>query len=696
MRHGRTEEEEEKKKTMKEQASETRERERVGAFPSGGKTAWRCSDLSFHSVPFVGFVRDIRFCLGSLGFRWSDCSGFRAGYRKPALGVEFVDMTVRNGGFPGDYHGNDFDTLEDDTFGVPRMVMPLGGLSSSERKHLINRLREELEQIRSFRKNVTLTLTRASKSLGVSRCSTGPGKKVSAVKPAPVSTRTMLRLKQCETLLQRLMSHPNGWLFNTPVDVVKHNIPDYFTIIKHPMDFGTVKSKLTSGTYSSPSEFSADVRLTFSNAMTYNPRGNDVYVMAESLCKFFEVRWKTIEKKSSGTKSEPSNSGTHTETIDIPVSAPLAKKRKMNVDSFVEPAKRVMAEEDRVKLGRDLGSLIEFPLHIINFLRDHSSTEGGSADDEIEIDINDLSHDALFQLRDLLDELLQENQKKDSIGEPCELELLHGSGPGNSLMQHCDVSGSEMEDEDVDIGSYDYEHPSSPLDGATSTSPRTKPSVSGLDQLEVEASKEKPSSADCHQEGNSAPQNEKQLPPEKRYRAALLKNRYSDLILKAREKTLNKNEKKDPEKLRLEREEVELRKKKEKARLQAEAKEAEEAHRKAEAEAAAEAARQAKRKLEVEREAARQALLEMEKSVEINESSRFLNDLELLKTEEHLTSVREDDGMMGVLGFGGSNPLEQLGLFMKPDDEDEDEDEAEAGTLASPDPCNEMEEGEID
>lgn len=38
--------------------------------------------------------------------------------------------------------------------------------------------------------------------------------------------------------------------------------------------------------------------------------------------------------------------------------------------------------------------------------------------------------------------------------------------------------------------------------------------------------------------GNSAP-NEKQLPPEKRYRAALLKNRFADLILKAREKTFN-------------------------------------------------------------------------------------------------------------------------------------------------------------
>lgn len=66
---------------------------------------------------------------------------------------------------------------------------------------------------------------------------------------------------------------------------------------------------------------------------------------------------------------------------------------------------------------------------IINFLRDHISNAGGSGDDEIEIDINDLSHDALFQLRDLLDAFLQETQSKYSNGgEPCdELEVNSSS-----------------------------------------------------------------------------------------------------------------------------------------------------------------------------------------------------------------------------------------------------------------------------
>ncbi|CAA7031423.1 unnamed protein product [Microthlaspi erraticum] len=686
-------------------------------------------------------------------------------------------MTVRNGGFLGDYYHNSFEApggydegsdspsasegsncskrkfgglnyTDQEAFGVSKMVLPLSGLSSSERKELIRRLRQELEQIRFFQKSFELSRSLAvsgssAKSFGKSRCSTGPGKSVNPItapKPTPVSTAVVLLMKQCEALLKRLMTHQYGWVFNTPVDVVKLNIMDYFTIIKHPMDLGTVKNKLASGTYSCPSEFSADVRLTFSNAMTYNPPGHDVYIMADTLRKFFEVRWKTLEKKLPGT-TEPSNSNVH-EVNDVVMPVPVAKKLKTIAVEVLEPVKRVMNNEDRLKLGRDLESLTEFPVQLINFLREHNSNDGVIEDDEIEIDINDLSDQALFQLRDLLDEHLRESQDKKSSVEPCEIELLHGSVPGTSSVQHCD--GSEME-EVVDIG--EYEHPKSSispvmiekdlvfgnshgnssesvsgdpktssllrtskglgtidpepsLDGATSASPTRGPSVGGMDQLES-ACQEKIScveEAGCQQDGNSA-QNEKQLPPEKVYRAALLKNRFADLILKAREKTVIQNGTRDPEKLQREREELELQKKKEKARLQAEAKAAEEARRKAEAIAAAEAAAEAKRKLELEREAARQALLEMEQSVELNENAEFLKDLELLKTvdTDQLRDAGEEDELdmshdgLRSFSFGGSNPLEQLGLFMKQDD-----DEEEADPLASPAPGTEIEEGEID
>ncbi|KAK1587915.1 hypothetical protein Q3G72_018228 [Acer saccharum] len=70
-----------------------------------------------------------------------------------------------------------------------------------------------------------------------------------------------------------------GISFNSPVDVVGMGLHDYYDIIKNPMDLGTVKSKLNKNLYDSPADFAADVRLTFKNAMTYNPKGHDVYAM---------------------------------------------------------------------------------------------------------------------------------------------------------------------------------------------------------------------------------------------------------------------------------------------------------------------------------------------------------------------------------------------------------------------------------
>lgn len=102
---------------------------------------------------------------------------------------------------------------------------------------------------------------------------------------------------QCTTILKSLMSHPYSWVFSKPVDPVALNIPDYFTIISEPMDLGTIKTKLEKKMYYGIEEFAADVWLTFSNAMTYNPPSNDVHLMAKELNKIFERKWKDLGKK---------------------------------------------------------------------------------------------------------------------------------------------------------------------------------------------------------------------------------------------------------------------------------------------------------------------------------------------------------------------------------------------------------------
>ena len=45
---------------------------------------------------------------------------------------------------------------------------------------------------------------------------------------------------------QVLKNHKHGWVFAEPVDPIKLGIPDYFQIIKKPMDLSTVKVRLGS------------------------------------------------------------------------------------------------------------------------------------------------------------------------------------------------------------------------------------------------------------------------------------------------------------------------------------------------------------------------------------------------------------------------------------------------------------------
>ncbi|KAJ0252940.1 Bromodomain-containing protein [Hirschfeldia incana] len=633
-------------------------------------------------------------------------------------------------------------------YGVQRQVISLYNMSQSMRKDLIHRLKQELEQTKIVLKNAellnpaSLSFTSShkqpSRSKKPSDFATGPGKNV---RPQSGSTSRgwnrgssgkfessrkelpdMAVMKQCDTLLKKLWSHPHSWVFQAPVDVVKLNLPDYLTIIKHPMDLGTVKKKLASGVYSSPHEFAADVRLTFANAMTYNPPGHDVHIMADILRKLFESRWKAIEKKlpacSSSIQTLPAVTLEPSEETRSAISVPPSKKRKMAspVREIVpEPVKPVMTAEERHRLGRQLESLLdELPAQIIDFLKKHSSNGGEIAEDEIEIDIDVLSDEVLLTLQQLMDEYVKSKEGKQSLNEsgPSNLSLQRGNemaveyvGGNEPPMSGSSSDSSGSSEDQSDDAKPMIQEGSSKMPETANAEAQRDEDTRMDDTLEGSQStgaveQQKPSSdeSDGQPDGNIL---ETPAPSEKQYRAALLKNKFADIILKAREKTLPQNSNKgDPEKLRKEREELELQMKKERARLQAEAEAAEDARRQAEAEAAAEAAAESKRQRELEREAARQALLKMEQTVEINENSRFLEDLEMLSSSgpEQLPSSADEISpeirldALGSFNLGGINPLEQLGLYMKQDD-DEEEPEAPA---ALPKLATDVEEGEID
>ncbi|XP_010522145.1 PREDICTED: transcription factor GTE4-like isoform X3 [Tarenaya hassleriana] len=228
--------------------------------------------------------------------------------------------------------------------------------------------------------------------------------------------------KACSALLERLMKHKYGWVFNAPVDVKGLGLHDYFTIIKYPMDLGTVKSRLTKNWYKSPGEFAEDVRLTFQNAMTYNPKGQDVHAMAEQLSMIFEDKWAVIEaeyyKVNLATPTSrlapampppPINvknlmdrsdwSSRPVEMQPKPASTtpsgrtPALKKPKAN-----EPNKRDMTFEEKQKLSANLQNLPTDKLDAIVQIVKKRNTAVKLRDEEIEVDIDSVDPETLWEL----------------------------------------------------------------------------------------------------------------------------------------------------------------------------------------------------------------------------------------------------------------------------------------------------------
>ncbi|CAL9063622.1 transcription factor GTE4-like [Musa acuminata AAA Group] len=237
--------------------------------------------------------------------------------------------------------------------------------------------------------------------------------------------------RSCRTLLDKLMKHNFGWVFNKPVDVEGLGLYDYFSIIKHPMDLGTVQSRVASNFYESPLEFAADVRRTFQNAMLYNPKGQDVHVMAEQLLNVFEERWSLIETEFTehlhqlhlfSMRNPPSldmrtlemsSSTVQPMEIDMrPVVQPMEidmRPEQNQTQHFGRPTalkkpkandinKRDMTFREKQTLRRHLESLPPEKLETVVQIIKKRNSVLNLHDDEIEVDIDCVDAETLWEL----------------------------------------------------------------------------------------------------------------------------------------------------------------------------------------------------------------------------------------------------------------------------------------------------------
>ncbi|OEL38874.1 Transcription factor GTE4 [Dichanthelium oligosanthes] len=226
--------------------------------------------------------------------------------------------------------------------------------------------------------------------------------------------------KKSSSLLSQLMKHKFGWVFNKPVDPVELGLHDYFTIIKHPMDLGTIRVRFSQGQYRNPREFADDVRLTFHNAMTYNPKGHDVHFMAEQLSEIFEAQWREIEAEvdylapcSPLPKKFPPppidlrllerlDSMRHHMGFDPlrPIShAPTySRTPSMKKPRAKDPNKRDMTIDEKRKLSENLQNLPPEKLDAVVQVIKNKNLSLKQHDDEIEVEIDSMDAETLWEL----------------------------------------------------------------------------------------------------------------------------------------------------------------------------------------------------------------------------------------------------------------------------------------------------------
>mmetsp|Transcript_49014 Transcript_49014/g.129374 ORF Transcript_49014/g.129374 Transcript_49014/m.129374 type:complete len:562 (+) Transcript_49014:268-1953(+) len=108
----------------------------------------------------------------------------------------------------------------------------------------------------------------------------------------------------CSKLLDSLMrDRAAKAYFNMPVDPDALGIPWYRDVVTNPMDLGTVHARLEDGDYESVDAWAADVRLVWSNAMTFNPPGNEVHEFARALAASFDRMMKQFPKIAGAPSS---------------------------------------------------------------------------------------------------------------------------------------------------------------------------------------------------------------------------------------------------------------------------------------------------------------------------------------------------------------------------------------------------------
>ena len=241
--------------------------------------------------------------------------------------------------------------------------------------------------------------------------------------------------KKCASIHGQIRQNKKSTAFQVPVDPVALGIPNYFDVIKSPMDLMTVNNRLEQQSYSHWNEFAVDMRLIFNNAITYNGPGHVVSSFATELIARFEKLWAGAELKiqehvdktaaedamlragggrlpaapprqraapAAPPVSQAAYGAEHLAASGRQFEQMQAQQAAAATAAKSEPAQpmRDMTYDEKEQLTNSLGELDEDQIQeMVGIIQRHAALSGvGNDQEEIELDVDTLPAKVLWDL----------------------------------------------------------------------------------------------------------------------------------------------------------------------------------------------------------------------------------------------------------------------------------------------------------
>jgi hypothetical protein len=163
------------------------------------------------------------------------------------------------------------------------------------------------------------------------------------------------------------------------------------------MDLGTIKDKLKKNQYASLAQVGADVRLVWTNCMTYNQDGSDFYKLADSLHRKWDDKFSKLlqDVGGGGSTSAAAGGGTAAGAGD---KVTLKEKRDFAKQLFA------LTKEDLGKV------LVEVEA------RCPSAIIRNATEDEVELNVDNITAPVLQELSKFVESAVKSKGKKKAGG----------------------------------------------------------------------------------------------------------------------------------------------------------------------------------------------------------------------------------------------------------------------------------------